>query len=72
MPEDIIHGEILPDGSVKVITGDVSPPNHDSAESLLSKIIRRTGGSGAQWSVDERHDKPIGHTHSHGERQHES
>ena len=55
---DMIEVEILDDGSVKVVTGRISGPNHGSAEMLLRELSTAMGGA-----VDSR--RRAGHTHHH-------
>jgi hypothetical protein len=72
MPDDfIMTGEILPDGTIAFTTGTVGPTHHESAEEFLEQMLKMNGGKGAKWKVTERTEKPFGHTHTHGEHQHE-
>lgn len=41
---DTINIEILPDGTLKIITDKVSAPNHINAEKLIGEIIKDAGG----------------------------
>lgn len=51
--------EILPDGTVRVLTGDVSGPAHMAAEQFLQFLARELGGQSSR--VRQAH----GHVHNH-------
>lgn len=60
---DAIRIEILPDGSLKVTTDEVSEANHYSAEELLRAVQTRAGG---ETTVEQRDPHEHGHEHHHG------
>lgn len=57
--EDILTVEVLPDGTLKISTDEVSAANHSSAEDLL-KALESTLGAPA-----ERKRRKGGKVHSH-------
>lgn len=61
MQSDKILIEILPDGTIKSTTDEVSGPNHQSAEDFLKMISRLAGGE----TVRVRRNDVHGHTHTH-------
>lgn len=60
MESDTIKIEILPDGSLKATTDEISAANHFSAEELITAIERRAGGA-----TDVRARDPHAHVHQH-------
>jgi hypothetical protein len=44
MPSDIIRGEILPDGTIKSYTDEISDANHSKAADFFKILTDRTGG----------------------------
>lgn len=54
--------EILPDGTLKIITDKVSMPNHTNAEGLIRELSKGMGGA------TER-IKRNAHTHDHEHHQ---
>ncbi len=44
MKTDMIELEVLSDGTITVITGDLSGPNHISADKLLKNLFELAGG----------------------------
>lgn len=56
--------EILADGTVKVLTGDVSGPAHLAAEQFLQFLARELGGE------TKRVKLPHVHAHAHGTLEH--
>jgi len=54
--------EILADGTVKVLTGDVSGPAHMAAEQFLQFLARELGGEPTRVKVPHAHV----HDHAHG------
>jgi hypothetical protein len=64
--KDSIEVEILPDGTIKMITDPISPANHRSAEALVDLIKTLTGGpSSATKRPDAKKHHHHGHGHSH-------
>lgn len=62
--------EILPDGTIKTTTDEVSAPNHDNAESFLRGIAQLAGGectreARGEHVHDHHHHHEDGHSHSH-------
>jgi hypothetical protein len=64
--------EILEDGTVKVLTGSISPANHMQAESFMRALASACGGEqirrhvkGVLGEIKHRLDHMIGHGHSH-------
>jgi len=60
--------EILADGTVKVLTGDVSGPAHMAAEQFLQFLARELGGESVRVKVPHAHAGVHTHggiTHSH-------
>ena len=57
--ENEIQIEILPDGRVKIITDDVSGPNHRAADELMKFLGTLLGGDVV---VEKR---PHAHAHQH-------
>lgn len=60
--EDRIEFEILPDGSIKVLTEGVSGVNHRNADELLAFVAKLAGG---ETTVEKRKDA---HAHTHVRR----
>lgn len=61
MQVDKITIEILPDGTIRSTTDEISGANHQSAEDFLKMIARLTGGE----STRIRRTDVYRHTHSH-------
>jgi hypothetical protein len=59
---DELRIEILPDGTIKVETDEVSQANHASAEAFLRLINQMCGG--------EQSRKRKAHAHVHGHAKH--
>lgn len=57
--------EILPDGKMKIQTGDLSGEHHVSADNFLELLQKLLGGPTVKKSL-----KGHGHVHSHGEAHH--
>ena len=57
---DTLEIEILPDGSLKILTEDVSSANHRNAEDLLSFMAKLSGGERKREKRKHEH----GHTHN--------
>lgn len=61
--------EILPDGTIKSTTDEVSPENHQNAEAFLKDISTKTGGTmhreqrGDVARTHHHHDTGITHSH---------
>lgn len=60
MAQDKIQIQILADGTIKIITDQVSMPNHASAEEFLRIMTDMAGGE------QKRARKAGGHGHHHG------
>jgi hypothetical protein len=54
---------ILPDGSIKVQTDEISAPNHMEAEALLARLEELAGGKTEVEHAGHEH----GHTHTHAD-----
>ena len=60
---DTLEIEILPDGSLKILTGDVSAANHRNAEDLLSFMAKLSGGE--RKKEKRKHEHVHEHAHEH-------
>jgi hypothetical protein len=60
--------EILPDGSLKLETDDVSQANHTNAENLLREMSKLCGGPTA---IRHKHGRTGHHAHAHGSKAHQ-
>lgn len=56
---DAIEIEVLPDGTIKIMTDKISQANHVSAEKFLEEVARLTDGATA------RERRSVGHVHAH-------
>jgi hypothetical protein len=69
MDRDTMHGKILPDGTIKLTTDEVSPENHLAADAFLGELASHTGGQetrerrGDASHVHTHHDTGITHSH---------
>lgn len=64
---DNMEIEILEDGTIKVLTDEISAPNHILAENFLKFIATNAGG---ETTRERRIDKKThSHSHSHAERE---
>ena len=63
---DTLDIEILPDGSLKILTEDVSSANHRNAEDLLSFMAKLSGG---ERKKEKRKHEHV-HTHAHAHAKH--
>ena len=64
----LILVEILPDGRIKIDTGDLSGPSHRAADEFLQTIERVCGGSVERKKKPRHvhhHAHEHGHTHEH-------
>lgn len=69
MSADKITVEILPDGTLKLETDEVSMANHTNAENLLKQIASDCGGPTV---IRHKHGKAgHSHSHSHGNKAHQ-
>jgi hypothetical protein len=59
---DLIKITILPDGTIKVSTDEISPDNHASAAAFLREMSRLAGGD---TTIEAKH----GHTHEEAHAQ---
>ena len=62
--EDVIDGEILADGTIKLTTSPISGANHTNAEGLMTVLAQKAGG---EQSFEARHDHHEGHHHKHND-----
>jgi hypothetical protein len=62
MREDVIEIEVLEDGTIKVVTDQISPANHLSADNFLKMIEQLAGGE----TIKQKNRKAYGHVHRHG------
>lgn len=74
---DILHIEILEDGTIKTTTDAVSAANHSTAEAFLRTVATTAGGKTTQTrraNIDLTHALHThahdGHTHDNHEHQH--
>ncbi len=56
--DDVIMGEILPDGTVKITTGNLEGSNHKSADDFVKELALDLGG-------EVEKEKRGNHGHSH-------
>ncbi len=54
--------ELLPDGTLKTTTDEISPANHDGAESFLRNVAKLAGG---ETTREARKDVNHAHVHAH-------
>lgn len=59
MAQDNFTVEILPDGSVKIVTDGISQPNHKAADAFLEFLKSKLGGE------VETIKRPQAHHHHH-------
>lgn len=62
MSQDMIQYEILEDGTISVITDQVSGVNHRSADELLKQLAETAGGSS---TIKQR--SKFAHVHNHAD-----
>lgn len=62
---DTINVEILEDGTLKIITDQISAPNHAGVEALIRQMVSDAGGE------SQRIRKGTTTAHTHGEHVHE-
>ena len=66
MATDRITGVILPDGTIKSETGQISGANHSNAEGFFELLKGRLGGEEVRESRGQQnHDHGHSHTHEH-------
>jgi hypothetical protein len=63
--QDEIVFEVLEDGTVKMVTDEVSPPNHMNADKLLGTLQRTLGGAATREKRKDAHAHGHAHTHGH-------
>lgn len=63
--QDTIEIEILPDGTIKVLTDGISQPNHLSADRFLAEMAKLTGG---EVKIEKRTGHAHTHSHTHGQK----
>lgn len=54
--DDVIEVEVMPDGSLKIVTDSVSAPNHRTADQMLEFLNHLMGGP-----VEKEKRKPEHH-----------
>ena len=59
MEQDIIVGEILEDGTVKITTGNLTGSNHKSADAFVEEVAADLGGE-----VEKTRKNPLAHKHN--------
>lgn len=64
---DEMKVEILPDGTIKSTTDEVSAANHDDAEQFLTAMAHLAGGKTTR---KDREDVNHAHVHHHGDHVH--
>jgi hypothetical protein len=67
MSIDKLTIEILPDGTIKTSSDQVSQANHDNAEKFLAAMARLAGGSTSRVS---KKGAPVHHHHEGGKHVH--
>lgn len=66
-----IEIEILPDGELKIETGDMAGAAHKSADEFLAEVLALVGGEETRTSLNKHkhghhvHDHEHGHDHHH-------
>lgn len=65
MPEDVISGRILDDGTVRWETPDLHGVNHASADGLLGRIRKALGGTSTVVGRSAKNGHAHVHTHDH-------
>lgn len=66
---DVINGNVLGDGTIKTVTDEVSPENHQNAEAFMKYLAQLTGGPvhiesrGTHGHVHHHTDTGITHSH---------
>jgi hypothetical protein len=70
MSQDVIKGEVLPDGRIKSVTDPISGENHQAAEAFFKMLASLSGGEehrqsrgGAEQHHHHHHDAGVTHTH---------
>lgn len=58
---------VLPDGTLKTVTDEISAPNHDDADAFIKAVARLCGGA---TTSKPREDVVHAHVHHHGEHSH--
>jgi len=62
---DKIKGKVLPDGSLRLETDQVSMANHGNAEMLFRELLKGMGKLVSKISKGHHHH---GHSHEHGHK----
>jgi hypothetical protein len=60
---DTITMEVLPDGTIKIITSPVSGANHRNADALLTDVATLAGGETTREKRTDIHSHSHSHTH---------
>jgi hypothetical protein len=63
--QDEIKITILPDGTIKVSTDEISPDNHLSADRFVREMSRLAGG---ETTIEAKHGQTHSHNHAQAER----
>ena len=58
---DTLQVDILPDGTIKTTTDQVSGPNHQTAEQFLAMVAKLSGGETTRTKRKQAH----AHAHQH-------
>lgn len=68
LPKGTMTVDILPDGTVRSVTGDMGGPSHKAADQFMEDLARMLGGAVADVKLDHGHTHT--HSHSHGGHHH--
>lgn len=66
MSDDKISITILPDGTIRTETDQISPANHQSADQFLAFLAKLTGGETMRTKRKEAHHHQHQQEHQHG------
>jgi hypothetical protein len=61
---------VLPDGTIKVVTGDMGGPAHKAADDFLKLMVELMGGEVKEEKVREGHHEHHDHDHDHEQHKH--
>jgi hypothetical protein len=67
LPKGTITVDVLPDGTVRVETGDMGGVDHKSADSFMADLALYMGGTPIDTKVEHGHSHTHSHTHGHGD-----
>lgn len=65
IPKGTILVEVLADGTVRTETGDLSGPNHQSADLFMKTLATLLGGSVTEEKTKHSHAHTHPHVHQH-------